>query len=201
MCFFFINECYGRGAGVGRGRGIGVDLGAAVGVGVGVGVDGWYVKVQANSGVHPMLHLKAQAGMRMTLRPGTAGEVLKWKTMLKLLKVVKLSAGAPLTIKSVGWILPGSVGSLKATEKSTGGVLITLPQLGSVMITKQTDGVGVGLGGTVAVGVEVGVNVAVGVGVGDAVGVGVGDGVVPAWTSKDPTSMRPLRTRQKSGPR
>ena len=81
------------------------------------------------------------------------------------------------------------------------------------MYTKQTDGVGVGLGGTVAVGVtvavrvgvavavgvEVGVNVAVGVGVGDAVGVGVGDGVVPLCTSNDPTSIRLLRTRQKQG--
>jgi hypothetical protein len=109
----------------------------------------------------------------MTLRPGTAGELLKWKTMLILLKFVKLSAGVPLTMKSVGWILLGSVGSLKPTEKSTGGVLITLPQLGLVMITKQTDGVGVGLGGTVAVAVAVGVDV----GVPAAVAVGVVVGV------------------------
>ena len=39
------------------------------------------------------------------------------------------------------------------------------------------------------------------VGVGDAVGVGVGDGVVPLCTSNDPTSIRLLRTRQKTGPR
>ena len=75
-------------------------------------------------------------------------------------------------MKSVGWTLLGSVGSLRLTEKSTGGVLITLPQSGSVMYTKQTDGVGVGLGGTVAVGVTVAVAVAVAVGVGDAVGLG-----------------------------
>jgi hypothetical protein len=112
----------------------------------------------------------------MTLRPGTAGELLKWKTMLILLKFVKLSAGVPLTMKSVGWILLGSVGSLKPTEKSTGGVLITLPQLGLVMITKQTDGVGVGLGGTVAVAVAVGVDV----GVPAAVAVGVDVGVCVA---------------------
>ena len=66
-------------------------------------------------------------------------------------------------------------------------------------------GVTVGVCVAVAVGVNVAVAVAVavavGVGVGEAVGVGVGDGVVPAWTSKDPTSMRPLRTRQKTGPR
>jgi hypothetical protein len=115
----------------------------------------------------------------MTLRPGTAGEVLKWKTMLTLLKFVKLSAGVPLTMKSVGWILLGSVGSLKPTEKSTGGEFITLPQVGLVMITKQTDGVGVGLGGTVEVGVAVAVAVPVGVttGVGVDVAVAVPVGV------------------------
>jgi hypothetical protein len=66
-------------------------------------------------------------------------------------------------MKSVGWTLLGSVGSLKLTEKSTGGVLTTLPQSGSLMYRKQTDGVGVGLGGTVAVGVTVAVAVGVGV--------------------------------------
>ena len=44
--------------------------------------------------------------------------------------------------------------------------MTTLPQSGSVMYTKQTDGVGVGLGGTVAVGVTVAVRVGVAVGVG-----------------------------------
>ncbi len=57
--------------------------------------------------------------------------------------------------------------------------------------------VAVGLGGTVAVGVTV----AVGAGVGDAVGVAVGVGVAPTCTSNEPASMRPLRTRQKPGPR
>jgi hypothetical protein len=69
--------------------------------------------------------------------------------------------------------------------------------------------VGVAVAVAVAVGVGVGVNVAVavavaaavGVGVGEAVEVGVGDGVVPAWTSNEPLSMRLLRTRQKPGPR
>jgi len=56
-----------------------------------------------------------------------------------------------------------------------------------------TRGIGVGVGVTVGVGLDVGV--------GEAVGVGVGLGVVPCWTSNDPLSMRPLRTRQKSGPR
>jgi len=75
-------------------------------------------------------------------------------------------------VKSVGWTLLGSVGSLRLTEKSTGCVLITLSQPGLVMFTVQAEGVGVGVGleGTVAVAVTV----AVGVGVGVAVGVGVG---------------------------
>src|SRR4026208_1536600 len=93
--------------------------------------------------------------MCMTLRPCTAGELLKWKTMLILLKFVKLSAGVPLTMKSVGWILLGSVGSLKATEKSTGGGLLPLPQSGSVMITKPPGGVGARLGDRHAVEVAV----------------------------------------------
>src|SRR5262249_37910300 len=67
----------------------------------------------------------------------------------------------------------------------------------------------VGVDVVVAVGVTVGVDVIVGVavgvgldvGVGDAVGVGVGLGVVPVCTSNDPLSIRPLRTRQKVGPR
>ena len=62
-------------------------------------------------------------------------------------------------------------------------------------------GRGLGVNAGLAVGEGLGVRVGVAVGVGEAVGVGVGDGVVPAWTSKDPTSMRPLRTRQKTGPR
>src|SRR5438874_1345558 len=70
-------------------------------------------------------------------------------------------------------------------------------------------GVGVAVAVAVAVGVEVAVDVgvavavdvAVGVGVGDAVDVGVGLGVVPTCTSNEPTSMRPLRIRQKTGPR
>lgn len=90
---------------------------------------------------------------------------------------MSLSAGVPLTMKSVGWTLLGSVGSLRLTEKSTGGVLITLPQSGLLMYKKQTEGVGVGLGGTVAVGVTVAV--AVGVALTVAVAVGVGDGPLP----------------------
>lgn len=61
--------------------------------------------------------------------------------------------------------------------------------------------VAVGLGDRLAVGVAVAVAVAVGVGVGVAVDVGVGVGAEPVWTSNEPTSMRPLRTRENPGPR
>ena len=76
---------------------------------------------------------------------------------------------------------------------------------GLVVTAGLGDGVavGVGVGVWVGVGVKVAVAVAVavGVGVGEAAGVGVGVGVVPVCTSNEPTSIRPLRTRKKSGPR
>src|ERR1051326_2103416 len=138
-----------------------------------------------------MWQVKAPTGMCMTLRPCTAGDILKWKTMKVGLKIVSLSAGIPLTMKSVGWTLPGSVGSLSCTEKSTGCVLSTLSQRGSAMYTIQGEGVGVGvkgavavavavgvgLGGSVAVAVAVAVEVAVAVGVNVEVAVAVGVGV------------------------
>ena len=62
-------------------------------------------------------------------------------------------------------------------------------------------GVGVDVGGGEDVAVGVGLEVPVGVAVGVAVAVGVGDGVVPLCTSNDPTSIRLLRRRQKTGPR
>ena len=59
--------------------------------------------------------------------------------------------------------------------------------------------VGVGVGDRLAVGVAVAVGVGLSGGV--AVDVGVGDDPEPAWTSNEPTSIRSLRTRKKSGPR
>ena len=135
------------------------------------------------------------------MRPSTTGEVSKWKIIsVPPLKTVTEFAGVPFTMKTLPSIPPS--GALRLTVKSVGGVPTTmLPHGGELLVTEQPAGDGVGLGGTVAVGVEVGVNVAVGVGVGEAVGVGVGDGVVPLCTSNDPTSIRLLRTRQKTGPR
>ena len=92
-----VDSRYGLGGGVGRGLGVVWSLGVGVGLGdgvalpeavavavavaVGVGVDGWYIKLQVTSGVPPILQLKALGGICMTLRPGTAGDVLKWKIM------------------------------------------------------------------------------------------------------------------------
>lgn len=59
--------------------------------------------------------------------------------------------------------------------------------------------IGESYGRGAGVGRDRGVGLGLGVAVG--VGVGVGDGVLPAWTSNEPTSMRPLRNRQKFGPR
>ena len=66
---------------------------------------------------------------------------------------LEASAGIPFTVKSVGWTVAGSTGSLTLTSKSVGAVpVITLPQ--AVLVTEQPVGVGVGVG--VAVGVGVG---------------------------------------------
>jgi hypothetical protein len=77
----------------------------------------------------------------MVLTPGTAGDVLKWNSIVALLfNNWKLSAGIPFTVRSLGWTLVGSTGSFRLTVKSVGGVKTTLPQVG--LVTEQ--GVGVG---------------------------------------------------------
>ena len=101
----------------------------------------------------------------MVLRPCVTGVLLKWNTMVMFPFVkAKASAGMPFTVKSVGWTVAGSTGSLTLTMKSVGAVpVITLPQTG--LVTWQGIEVGVGVGVAVAVAVNVGVAVAVGVGV------------------------------------
>ena len=149
------------------------------------------------------------------MTPSTTGEVSKWKiNCVPPIKTVTEFAGVPFTMKTLPSTPPS--GAVRLTVKSVGGVPTTmLPHGGELFATEQPAGDGVGVGGTVAVGVtvavrvgvavgvgvDVGVNMAVDVGVGDAVGVGVGDGVGPLCTSNDPTSIRLLRTRQKTGPR
>jgi len=104
----------------------------------------------------------------MVLRPCVTGVVLKWNTMV-VFPFIKAEASAemPFTVKSAGWTVAGSTGSLTLTMKSVGAVpVITVPQ--AELVTWQ------GIELAVGVGVAVTVGVAVGVIVGVAVGVGVG---------------------------
>jgi len=132
-------------------------------------------------------HTKAPAGIFMRFGPCTTGEALKWKVMVPPPPLImSLSAGIPLTVKSLGWTLAGSTGALMPTTKSVSWVKTVLSQAGWEPTTEQGGsmavGDGVGLEGAVAVAVAVAVGVAVAVAVGVniavAVGVGVGVGVV-----------------------
>ena len=79
----------------------------------------------------------------MVFWPPTTGEVLKWKVTLRSpLMMISLSAGVPLTVKSLAWTVAGSAGPLRLTVKSVGAVpTIMRPQV--VLVTVQP-GVGVG---------------------------------------------------------
>ena len=64
----------------------------------------------------------------MVLRPGTAGEVLKMKSIVMLpFDKIAESAGIPLTVQSLAWTLAGSTGSLRLIPKSVGAVKGTHP--------------------------------------------------------------------------
>jgi hypothetical protein len=76
---------------------------------------------------------------------------------------ITLSAGIPLTVRSLAWTVAGSTDSLRLIMKSVGWLNTTL---GQAEVTEQ--GVGVGVGVAVGVAVGVGITVAVGVGVGPA---------------------------------
>ena len=127
-------------------------------------------------------HTKAPAAIFMRFGPCTTGEALKWKVMVPPPPLImSLSAGIPLTLKSLGWTLAGSTGALMPTTKSVNWVNTVLSQAGWEPTTEQGGsmavGDGVGLGGTVAVTVAVAVAVEVGVAVAVAVAVAVGVGV------------------------
>jgi hypothetical protein len=119
-----------------------------VGRGLGGGVAPGTLKnnVHVNSCTGPWPQLKAPAGICMVFWPPITGEVLKWKVMLRSpLMMISLSAGVPLTVKSLAWTVAGSAGSLRLTVKSVGAVpTIICPQ--TVQVTEQP--VGVGVGGT-----------------------------------------------------
>ncbi len=88
----------------------------------------------------------------IVLRPGTTGEVLKWKVILTRSDTVQESAGTLFTVKPPGpQPLNGSMGQLTPTVKSVGGVKTTLSQF-STLVTVH---VSVGVGVTVGVGVGI----------------------------------------------
>jgi hypothetical protein len=90
--------------------------------------------------------------MCIVLRPCTTGVVLKWNTIVMFpFCKAEASAGIPFTVKSVGWTVTGSTGSLTLTMKSVGAVpVITPPQAG--LVTWQDIEVAVGVGVGVALG-------------------------------------------------
>src|SRR5881397_1358749 len=111
----------------------------------------------------------------MRFRPCTTGEALKWKVMVPPPPLImSLSAGIPLTVKSLGWTLAGSTGALMPTTKSVSWVETVLSQAGWEPTTEQGGSIGVGLAVAVAVAVAIAVAVAVAVAVEVAVAVGVG---------------------------
>ena len=62
---------------------------------------------------------KAPAGISMRFRPCPTGEALKWKVMVSPPPLItSLSAGIPLTLKSLGWTVVGSTGAKMLTTKS-----------------------------------------------------------------------------------
>ena len=86
----------------------------------------------------------------IVLRPGTTGEVLKWKVILTRSDTVQESAGTLFTVKPPGpQPLNGSTGQLTSTVKSVGRVKTTLSQYPALVTVHVSVGVGVG----VAVGV------------------------------------------------
>ena len=82
----------------------------------------------------------------MVLRPRTAGEVLKVKSIVMLPFVtVAESAGIPFTVRSLASTVAGSTPPFTFRLKSVGGVVTILPQ--PAVLTEQHGwGVGVGVG-------------------------------------------------------
>src|SRR6266576_4007281 len=81
----------------------------------------------------------------MVLRPCTAGEVLKVKSVVMLpFNKLTEAAGIPFTVKSLASRLAGSTGSLTLRLKSVGGTVTMLPQ--PAVLTEQGGAVGVGVG-------------------------------------------------------
>jgi hypothetical protein len=72
----------------------------------------------------------------MVLRPGTTGEMKKWKVIVVLAFVTATEpAGTPLILKSLAWTVDGSTGSLTFTTKSVGRVKMVIAPEG--LVTEQ----------------------------------------------------------------
>jgi hypothetical protein len=81
----------------------------------------------------------------MVLRPSTAGEAAKVKSIVRSPFDKKTPfAGLPFTVKSLASRVVGSTGSLKLTMKSVGGVVTMVPQ--ASVLTEQGGDVGVDVG-------------------------------------------------------
>ena len=71
-----------------------------------------------NSSTGPPPQLKAPVGICIVFMPGTAGEVLKMKSITVLLfNKVNESAGIPFTVKSLASRVAGFTGSLTSRMK------------------------------------------------------------------------------------
>ena len=95
--------------------------------------------MNSNIGISSEARRIAPAGISIVCKPCVVtGVLLKWKVIVALpFDNVSESAAIPFTVKSVGWTVDGSAGSLKLTTKSTGWVVITLLQAGSVVVTEK----------------------------------------------------------------
>ena len=83
--------------------------------------------------------LNASAGICIVCGPSVVtGELLKWNVIVAFpFDSTKLSAAIPFTVKSVAWTVAGSTGSLRLITKSVGWVLMTLLQVGLVLVTAK----------------------------------------------------------------
>lgn len=123
-----------------------------------------YWNVQPNSSTGLPQQKTVPASRCIVLRPGTAGEVLKWKVSVMRSDTVQESAGTSFTVKLAGPQI--STGQVTLTLKSVGGGKKNVPQ--SALNTLHVS-VGVGVGACL------GVSVAVRIGVGIGTGVSTGD--------------------------
>jgi hypothetical protein len=91
-----------------------------------------------NSSTGPPPRSKAPAGICIVFMPGTAGVVLKMKSINVLLfDKVNESAGIPFTVKSLASRVAGSTGSLTSRVKSIGCTEMIAPQVRKGLVTKQ----------------------------------------------------------------